>query len=115
MHDNPILNIAVESFYKDHPETDNVGYECLVIDHKMKRAGRIDRIEYETEKDVWITDFKTNFNIKKSEAKYWKQLSFYAAILKANGLNVKGLKLYHFTGKGWDTIEHEVIDIDKEK
>jgi hypothetical protein len=113
MHDNPILNIAVESFYKDHPDTTNVGYECLIVDHAKKHAGRIDRLEYETPKDVYITDFKTNFDIKKSLEKYWKQLSFYADIIKANGLNVKGLKIYHFTGTGWDTIEHEVIDLEK--
>lgn len=115
LHDNPILRLAVESFYKDHPDVTNVGYECLIVDHKMKRAGRIDRLEYENEKDVYITDFKTNFDIKKSLPKYWKQLSFYASILKANGLNVKGLKVYHFTGTGWDTVEHEVVDIDKVK
>lgn len=114
-HDNPTLKQAVDLFYKDHPETKGIGYECLIVDHKAKRAGRIDRLEYITKTDVYITDFKTNFDIQKSVKKYWLQLSFYAAILKANGLNVKGLKLYHYTGDKWDTIEGEVIDIDKVK
>jgi len=111
-HDNPVLNQAVELFYKEHPETANVGYECLVVDHKMKRAGRIDRLEYE-EDGVWITDFKTNFDIQKSLKKYWLQLSFYAAIVQANGQAVLGLKIYHYTGNKWVTIESQVIDIDE--
>lgn len=113
-HDNPILNEAVKLFYEEYPETNNVGYECLVIDHKKKRAGRIDRLEYD-EDGVWVTDFKTNFDVKKSLKKYWMQLSFYSAILKANGLNVKGLKIYHYTGKEWTTIVSDVIDIDGEQ
>lgn len=114
-HDNPILKQAVELFYKDHPETKGIGYECLIVDNKNKRAGRVDRIEYVTKKEVYIADFKTNFDIQKSLKKYWLQLSFYAAVCKANGLTVKGLKIYHYTGDAWDTIEGEVIDIDKVK
>ena len=114
-HDNPVLRDAVSLFYAEHPEVSNTGYECLVVDHTMKRAGRIDRLEYETKKDVYITDFKTNFDVKKSLKKYWLQLSFYAAILKANGLNVKGLKIYHYDGKRWTTIPGDVVDIDNIK
>lgn len=115
LHGNPVLRSAVQLFYKDHPGTTNVKYECLVVDHAKKRAGRIDRVEYDEDGEVWITDFKTNTDIDKSLSKYWLQLSFYAAILKANGLKVKGLKIYHYTGDKWDTIIGEVIDIDKEE
>lgn len=111
LHDNAILNKAVISFYDEHPIVENVKYECLIVDHAKKRAGRIDRLEYEDD-GVWLTDFKTNFDIKKSLKKYWLQLSFYAAILKANGLNVKGLKIYHYDGTSWTTIPGKVIDID---
>jgi hypothetical protein len=110
LHDNPILNAAVTSFYDEHPETEGIKYECLVVDHKLKRAGRIDRLEY-TEDGVYITDFKTNFDVKKSLKRYWLQLSFYAAILEANGLKVLGLKIYHYNGKTWKTISGEVLDI----
>ncbi len=113
-HDNPILKLAVDSFYKEHPNTENIVNEGLVVDHAKKRAGRIDRIEKEKD-GVFVTDFKTNFNIQKSIKKYWLQLSFYAAILEANGVTVKGLKIYHWNGTEWVTIEHEVIDIDKLK
>lgn len=112
LHDNTILNKAVVSFYEEHPEVEHVGYECLVVDHKKKRAGRIDRLEYEDD-GVYVTDFKTNFDVKKSLKKYWLQLSFYAAILKANGLKVKGLKIYHYANDTWTTIETSVIDIDE--
>lgn len=110
LHDTPILNAAVTSFYTEHPDLENIKFEALVVDHKQRRAGRIDRIEYD-EDGVWVTDFKTNFDVKKSLKRYWLQLSFYAAILKANGLKVKGLKIYHYNGEKWTTITGEVIDI----
>jgi hypothetical protein len=112
IHDNTTLNSAIMLFYAEYPVVENIKFEALVIDHKKKRAGRIDRIEYEDD-GVYVTDFKTNFDVKKSIKKYWLQLSFYAAILKANGLKVKGLKIYHYDGERWTTIPHEVIDIDK--
>lgn len=113
LHDNVAINKAVVGFYEEYPDTTDIEYEALVVDHKKKRAGRIDRLEYE-EDGVWIADFKTNYDVKKSLKKYWLQLSFYAAILKANGLTVKGLKIYHYNGETWNTILGEVIDIDKE-
>lgn len=115
LHDNHVLNKAVVSFYEEFPSVDNLKFEALVVDHKKKRAGRIDRIEIDEDGGVWVTDFKTNFDVKKSIKKYWLQLSFYAAILKANGLTVKGLKIYHYDGEVWTTIPNEVIDIDESK
>lgn len=115
IHDHPILNRAVATFYDEHPDTANVEYEALVVDHNKKRAGRIDRLEFEPDGSVWITDFKTNSDIDKKIESYWLQLSFYAAIIRANGVKVNGLKIYHYNGGDWLTIEHEVIDIDSEK
>ena len=114
-HDNPILKHAVATFYEEYPDVDDIEYEALVVDHAKKRAGRIDRLEFDKDGSVWITDFKTNADIEKSLDKYWLQLSFYAAIIKANGLKVRGLKIYHYTGEDWTTIVGKVIDIDKEK
>jgi hypothetical protein len=114
IHDGLILNKAVNLFYEEYPDVNNLGFECLVVDHKAKRAGRIDRLEYE-DVGVYICDYKTNFDINKSLKKYWLQLSFYAAICIANGMKVKGLKIYHYDGEKWDAHESEVIDIDKEK
>lgn len=114
IHDNPILNHAVLSFYEEHPDVSNVEYEALVVDHTTKRAGRIDRLEFDEDGGVWVTDFKTNADIKTKLDSYWLQLSFYSAIIKANGLKVKGLKIYHYTGEKWNTILGDVINIDKE-
>lgn len=111
LHDNFDLKRAVNEFYKDHPDVENVHYEALVVDHTNKRAGRIDRIEIDNGM-LFVTDFKTNVDIKKSADKYWLQLSFYAKLLEANGRKVQKLKIYHWDGKKWDTIEHDVIDID---
>lgn len=113
-HDNPILKKAVQLFYEEYPSLEGIMFECLVVDHNTKRAGRIDRLEYVSDDEVYISDFKTNFDINKNLKKYWLQLSFYAAILKANGLTVKGLKIYHYTGDEWNTMTSEVIDIDSE-
>lgn len=115
LHDNTVLGRAVTSFYDQHPDVDNVKYEALVVDHSKQRAGRIDRLEYDKDGGVWVTDFKTNADVVKSLKKYWLQLSFYAAIITANGLKVKGLKIYHYNGEEWVTIVSEVIDIDKEE
>lgn len=115
LHDNPVLKKAVLAFYESHPDVSNVKYEALVVDHLKKRAGRIDRLEFDEDGGVWVTDFKTNADISTKLKEYWLQLSFYSAIIKANGLKVKGLKIYHFNGEGWDTILGDVIDIDKEK
>lgn len=112
IHDNNSLNRAVELFYADHPDTKNVKYECLIVDHAKKRAGRIDRLEKNSD-GVYVTDFKTNFDLEKALDKYWMQLSFYAAILEANGMKVKGLKIYHWNDKEWRTLENKVIKIDK--
>lgn len=114
LHDNTVLSNAVTSFYDLHPDVTNARYECLVVDHNKRRAGRIDRIEINEDKSVYITDFKTNTDIQKSLAKYWLQLSFYAAILIANGVKVKGLKIYHYDGEKWRTILGDVVDIDNE-
>ena len=112
IHDNSSLNRAVHSFYSEHPETEDISYECLIVDHAKKRAGRIDRLEHDKD-GVYITDFKTNFDIQKSIDVYWIQLSFYAAIIQANGKKVKGLKIYHWDDTKWTTYDSEVIDIEK--
>lgn len=112
LHKNPLLRAAVESFYKKYPLNKNLHFEALVVDHKTARAGRIDRLQVESD-GVWIEDIKTNFEITdKDIKKYGKQLNFYAAICRANKLKVKGLRLFHYDGKNWHTVELEQEDID---
>lgn len=114
LHDNPILKKITKEFYDKHPDVHNVKYECLVVDNSKLRAGRIDRLKYNEDESVTVEDFKTNVDIDKSLENYWLQLSFYAAILEANGLKVNNLEIHNYTPEGWITYRHEVIDIDEE-
>ena len=113
LHDNPSLRQAVLSFYEMYPNVANVRYEALVVDHKTKRAGRIDRLTKEKD-GIYVEDFKTGAEVIPSLPYYWMQLSFYAAIIKANGREVKGLRIFHYDGTKWTVYLHDVIDIDKE-
>ena len=109
LHDHPVIKQAVLSFYKGRKE--QAMYEALVVDHKRKYAGQIDRVV--KEKDVYyIEDFKTNGELKPAKlATYWKQLSFYASIVEAAGLKVGGLRIHHWNGGDWKTYEHEVLEV----
>ena len=104
LHDNPMVMEAVQLFFSEHPQ--DALYEVLVADHENKRAGRIDRLVL-NDGGYLVTDFKTDVNIEKKLPIYQKQLSFYAAILEANGCRVAGLELYHWDGKKWNTYKLE--------
>lgn len=107
-HDNPMVLEAVRQFYAVHKE--DAHYEALVVDHAAKRVGIIDRLA-KTEHGLLIEDFKTDVNIQKKLPIYRKQLSFYAAILKAAGCTVAGLAVYHWDGSKWTTYKLEVEKI----
>lgn len=106
-HDNPMVMEAVKQFYSQH-SNDLVEYEALVVDHKAKRAGRIDRLVPEVGVNTYsIEDFKTDVNIQKRLPIYQKQLSFYAAILEAAGKAVAELRVHHWDGVKWTTYKLE--------
>lgn len=110
LHDHPVIKKAVESFYKGRKE--NALYEALVVDHKRKYAGQIDRVVKEGD-IYYIEDFKTNGELKPAKlTNYWKQLSFYASIVEASGLKVGGLRIHHWNGGDWKTYESEVLHVD---
>lgn len=107
LHDHPILKDAVESFYASRMQEKAV-YEALVVDHVKKRAGQIDRLLIIGGNKCRVQDYKTNADMSKDKlAYYWKQLSFYADILKAGGWEVEGLDIFHYNG-GWTTYKSEV-------
>lgn len=109
LHDHPVIKQAVQAFYKGRKE--QALYEALVVDHSRKYAGQIDRVVKEGD-IYYIEDFKTNGELKKAKLDdYWKQLSFYASILEANGLKVGGLRIHHWSGGDWKTYEHEVESV----
>jgi hypothetical protein len=92
---HPVLKDIVESFYKGR-EDEKAEYEVLVVDHKAKRAGTIDRLQIVAPKTVIIEDFKITH---KEDKQYWKdQLGFYQTIIEANGWTVTGREIHQFNG-----------------
>lgn len=110
LHDHPIIKNLVESFYKGR-DSEKAHYEPLIVDHKRKYAGQIDRLVEEKD-GYYIEDFKTNGEMKPAKLKnYWRQLSFYASILEALGFHVKGLRIHHWNEGKWQLIEHPVEEV----
>ena len=109
----PHLREAVLAYFDDIRSAQDSQYEVLVVDHKNKRAGRIDRLVTEPSGSFLIRDIKSNYKIvKKDRDTYSKQLSFYGDIIKANGgvLGGNPLMLEHFTGGEWKNIPLEKVD-----
>lgn len=96
---HPILRDIVQGFYEGR-ENEKAMYEVLVVDHKNKRAGTIDRLLLLdiAPKQCVIQDFKITH---KEDKAYWTdQLEFYAGIMKANGWTVAGKEIHAYNG-GW--------------
>lgn len=109
----PYLREVVAKFFTPERMAEKARYEVLVVDHKNKRAGRIDRLVQLNDGSFVIRDMKTNYKILKPEKTvYAKQLSFYADILVANGakLGENTNVLHHWTGDDWKDIPLEKVD-----
>ena len=109
----PYLRQVVEDFFTEERLSERARYEVLVVDHKNKRAGRIDRLLKLEDGSYEIRDMKTNHKILKPErTTYQKQLSFYGDIIIANGgkLGDNPLMLHHWTDNTWKDIKLEKID-----
>ena len=98
---HPILKDIVEGFYESRDD-EKALYEVLVVDHKNKRAGTIDRLLEGPEVNSYIIqDFKITH---KENKEYWTdQLGFYGEIIKSNGAKVWGKEIYQYNG-GWKKI-----------
>lgn len=123
---HPTLEPIVHKFFTEERMLENAIYEPFVVDNHG-RCGQIDRLVIvdETKKICDIEDYKTNADLYKQNSPkhlkapydhlpnqpvsgYTLQLSFYKAILEANGWTVRKLKLHHWDGSGeWVTIELE--------
>lgn len=93
---HPILRLAVDSFpLKDS----NVIPEVLLSDVGSRFVGRADGIIVmdEKKKVCAIIDYKSNTDITKDLEKYFKQLEFYAEILKRKGWKVEALGIWNYT------------------
>ncbi len=100
-------------FFNEERLAEKAEYEVLVVDHKNKRAGRIDRLLILEDNTFEIRDMKTNHKILKPErTTYQKQLSFYADIIIANGgkIGSNPLMLHHWIDNEWKDIKLEKID-----
>lgn len=115
LHDHPVIKKAVQAFYKGR-EAEEAEYEVLVVDHKNKRAGRIDRLLRTSgelkgglvEPLFQVQDFKCNAIIDKAKlAVYWKQLEFYSGILEANHIKTRPPVIFHYDGT-WHEYNKEV-------
>lgn len=109
----PYLKEVVSRFFTTERLAEKAQYEALVVDHKNKRAGRIDRLLTLPDGSFEIRDMKTNNKIlKKERDTYSKQLSFYGDIIVANGgkLGPKPIMLHHLIKGEWKDIELEKVD-----
>ncbi len=98
-----VLKDIVESFYRGR-ENEKAEYEVLVVDHKSKRAGTIDRLQIVGDKTCIIEDYKISY---KEDKPYWKkQLQVYEGLMVANGWKVQGKVIHQFDGKWKD---HETL------
>lgn len=109
----PYLQDVVKQFFTKDRLAEFAQYEVLVVDHKNKRAGRIDRLIKLDDGSYGIRDMKTNNKILKKERDiYTKQLSFYGDILLANGAKLCStpLMLHHWNNNEWVDIPLEKVD-----
>lgn len=109
----PYLKDCVMKFFTTERLSEVAQYEVLVVDHKNKRAGRIDRLLIGEKGELAVRDMKTNNKILKKERDiYTKQLSFYADILIANGAKLmeNSIMLHHWIDNDWKDIKLEKID-----
>lgn len=110
----PYLQEVVKKFFTEERLAESAQYEVLVVDHKNKRAGRIDRLLTLPDGSYAIRDMKTNHKILKPErTTYGKQLSFYGDIIIANGHKLtedNPICLHHWTDNEWKDIPLEKID-----
>jgi len=110
----PYLQQVARDFFTPERLEENALYEVLVVDHKNKRAGRIDRLVVNEDGSYGIRDMKTNHKIMKKERDiYTKQLSFYGDIIIANKAKLETenpVMLHHWTNDKWVDIKLEKID-----
>ena len=112
-HDHPVLQKAVQKFIDTH-KGQKVVNEAMVVSHKRKWAGQIDRLIITGDKRCIVGDIKTNADLTEKKLKtYWKQLQFYGTILEDDGWTVEGLEINHYDGE-WKDLTGKMESINKE-
>lgn len=105
---HPFLRGTIESFPLKNQE---VIPEVLVSDVKNGRVGQIDGIQITGEKTCVLIDYKTDANVEKNVEGHFKQLSFYAHILKEFGWNVEKVAVWNYTTE-WKEFESPVLELE---
>lgn len=109
----PYLKKVALKFFTKARKKETAYYEVLVVDHKNKRAGRIDRLLLLPNGAYEVRDMKTNNKMSAADKRsYAKQLSFYADLLLANHclLGDNPTVIHHWTGETWKDIALEKVD-----
>jgi hypothetical protein len=109
----PYLKKVELKFFTKSRLKETAYYEVLVVDHKNKRAGRIDRLVLLPDGSYEVRDLKTNNKISVADKRdHTKQLSFYADLLLANGctLGSNPIGVHHWNEDTWKDIGLEKID-----
>ncbi len=109
----PLLKEITENFFTEERLAEFAHYEVLVVDHKNKRAGRIDRLVILEDGRFEVRDMKTNFKLAPKDLRgYAKQLSFYADLIVANNgiLGDNPTVIHHLKSTTWEDIKLEKVD-----
>lgn len=110
----PYLNKVAKKFFTKTRLKEKAYYEVLLVDHKNKRAGRIDRLLVYPNGSYAIRDMKTNNKLAPKDLRsYTKQLSFYADLILANGKQLakkKPIAIHHWNENTWKDVPLEKVD-----
>jgi hypothetical protein len=109
----PYLNKVARKFFTAKRLKETAYYEVLIVDHKNKRAGRIDRLLVYPDGSFAVRDLKTNNKMGPKDIKgYTKQLSFYADLILANDktLSPEPIVVHHWNENTWKDIPLTKID-----
>lgn len=109
----PILKEIVQNFFTETRLKEVAFYEVLVVDHKNKRAGRIDRLLVDSEGRFAVRDIKTNNKLSLNDKRgYAKQLSFYADLILANNgiLSDEPTVIHQLETTKWKDVPLQKID-----
>jgi len=110
----PYLNKVARTFFTKERVKETAFYEVLIVDHKNKRAGRIDRLLVYPDGTFAIRDMKTNNKLSPNDKRgYTKQLSFYGDLVIANERELtkdNPIAIHHWTEDDWVDISLEKVD-----
>lgn len=104
---HPFLRGAITTF----PLKDAQVLPELLVSHVASfMAGRIDGITIIADKTAIVIDYKSDADIQKNLVGHFKQLSYYAEILRKAGWSIPKVQVWNYTDK-WEMHESDVLEI----